>query len=308
MCTKSFFTTLLTCFIYIFCFSQSWYPANTRVYYEESSFGNLDVLTFQSVGSETIDGKQCNLVEEKRVKSYWNQTGPNDPGHRAISDTIITVHYLYENEEALFLVKDSVFHLLWDFSEPIGASWFMSASLFPDTHCGDLTNIISGKRDTTLEGTSFKCLDVEVYNNVGQLLTERTIIQGIGGTDAAFLPAQFCNIIMELITQPRCYISTENEIHFIEEGADCELKLSINTNSPETAISFYPNPSSNKLYINMTGASQVIIHNLAGKEVMNQELLSGVNEVDISTLNKGVHLATVKVGSNLFKQKILITD
>jgi hypothetical protein len=65
-------------------------------------------------------------------------------------------------------------------------------------------------------------------------------------------------------------------------------------------VKAFPNPVSNTLYLSLDNggaAYNVTVNDLTGKKVFELKNLSSVeNKIDVSSLNKGIYLLTVKQG------------
>jgi hypothetical protein len=67
------------------------------------------------------------------------------------------------------------------------------------------------------------------------------------------------------------------------------------------AFSMYPNPVSDKLYLNTTSGNTVRIYNSLGQLMLDRYLPAGKSELDVQYLNQGVYM--VKMGQ--YTQKII---
>jgi hypothetical protein len=67
----------------------------------------------------------------------------------------------------------------------------------------------------------------------------------------------------------------------------------------ELVLDFYPNPVIDKLTINLKEDQQISIFNAFGQLLINRSLYSGVNILDVSSINKGVYFA--KIGNSTFR-------
>lgn len=94
-------------------------------------------------------------------------------------------------------------------------------------------------------------------------------------------------------------LTTENAV----VGADMMLKVQDVVDALEapavTAFKLYPNPTTDKFYIQTALADVARIYNSLGQMVMEQHLMSGKNQLDVQHLNKGMYI--VKVGMHLQK-------
>lgn len=74
----------------------------------------------------------------------------------------------------------------------------------------------------------------------------------------------------------------------------------------ESNLSVYPNPASNQLYINGTDNGSFNLINIAGKEVMNGEVLKGENKLDIANLPAGLYLLKITNGNAVATKRVVI--
>ncbi|NOZ35859.1 MAG: T9SS type A sorting domain-containing protein [Chlorobi bacterium] len=90
-------------------------------------------------------------------------------------------------------------------------------------------------------------------------------------------------------------------------------KLSVKNSSSVTdltpgTVSIYPNPANNKLHISVLNYSQkgeIVIYDITGKKMLNSELVSSTQTVDISSLTKGIYIVEIKFIKGVFKQRIV---
>ncbi len=90
-------------------------------------------------------------------------------------------------------------------------------------------------------------------------------------------------------------------------------KLSVKNSSSVTdltagTVRIYPNPANNKLHISILNYSQkgeIVIYDIAGKRMLNSELSSSTQTVDISSLTKGIYIIEIKFRKGVFKQRII---
>lgn len=94
-------------------------------------------------------------------------------------------------------------------------------------------------------------------------------------------------------------LSTENAI----VGADMVLKVQSEVDALDapaaSAFKMYPNPVSDKLYIQTASSDVARIYNSLGQMMLEQNLLAGKNQLDVQQLNKGLYI--VKIGGHIQK-------
>lgn len=86
----------------------------------------------------------------------------------------------------------------------------------------------------------------------------------------------------------------------------CNTTTGLNDNSIERQnISIYPNPSSNFIHINSEKAFELQVFNLTGQLVLSITALQN-EKIDVSGFSNGVYMIRVKIGNEMFNQKIII--
>lgn len=81
--------------------------------------------------------------------------------------------------------------------------------------------------------------------------------------------------------------------------------LSLNDNSSTKKIKLYPNPTSSLVKFSSEENTTVLISDLTGKIILNKSFGNGNVEMDLSTLQSGIYIATVKGESFEQTEKII---
>ena len=81
----------------------------------------------------------------------------------------------------------------------------------------------------------------------------------------------------------------------------------INDNSIDKHIQIYPNPTIDKVFINISKRQdlKMQIYNVVGECVLQRELNSGTNEIDISYLTTGIYVIKLTGTDRTFQQKLI---
>lgn len=112
------------------------------------------------------------------------------------------------------------------------------------------------------------------------------------------------------------YLSTEikrysfNNDEFFGLSVRCmrtKLVNNIRDIEDDEIIKVYPNPASDKIYINVKKAEQLKIQffNSNGVSVMQSQLNSKLNEIDISGLSKGIYTIQISNGQESYQKKLV---
>ncbi|MBR1513714.1 MAG: T9SS type A sorting domain-containing protein [Bacteroidales bacterium] len=67
-----------------------------------------------------------------------------------------------------------------------------------------------------------------------------------------------------------------------------------------TAMSIYPNPATDQLYVTLNQNTEIVIYNIMGQKVMSQEGRIGNNALNISSLNAGIYFVNAGTQSQKF--------
>ena len=104
--------------------------------------------------------------------------------------------------------------------------------------------------------------------------------------------------------------TTITEIEFYR--TDEVLSVDDFTSAEALGIVMYPNPTTDKLYINRETSSftSVKIHNVIGAEVMNLELdaTRSLEEIDLTNFSAGVYFVEISNGLKKAVTKIIVTN
>ena len=86
----------------------------------------------------------------------------------------------------------------------------------------------------------------------------------------------------------------------------------INSIAPQSLINMYPNPASDKVYIQVpeeiSGITEIRIIDLSGMTIMlknNPTLAGGISEIDLSGISNGIYLLRITAGGNSENYKLV---
>jgi hypothetical protein len=101
--------------------------------------------------------------------------------------------------------------------------------------------------------------------------------------------------------------STTSDTNHIEIMA-----TGINSITPQSRINMYPNPASDKVYIQVpeeiSGITEIRIIDLSGMTIMlknNPTLAGGISEIDLSDISNGIYLLRITAGGNSENYKLV---
>jgi Secretion system C-terminal sorting domain/Bacterial Ig domain len=109
-------------------------------------------------------------------------------------------------------------------------------------------------------------------------------------------------IMQERVDSIRSYFNTD----FVSV---CGGALSVNDiNEQENSLLVYPNPFNDELTVNYeleNNTAKLVIYNLVGEEIMNQNILENTTKIDLTNQPNGIYFVTIVDGNNRISQKII---
>jgi hypothetical protein len=76
--------------------------------------------------------------------------------------------------------------------------------------------------------------------------------------------------------------------------------------TPAENISIYPNPVTDKIYVEVNGTvSDIRVVDLSGNTVLRIYPGAGVNSLDVSGLNRGLYVLVVQTGDRVITKKFV---
>jgi hypothetical protein len=73
-----------------------------------------------------------------------------------------------------------------------------------------------------------------------------------------------------------------------------------------SGLSLYPNPATNKLFVNISNSATFTVSNIAGQKLMEGVMISGQNEIDVTNLHNGFYIFNIIDGNGKAKATTFI--
>ena len=75
----------------------------------------------------------------------------------------------------------------------------------------------------------------------------------------------------------------------------------------QTGFTFYPNPSSNQIFVNqLNGESIISIYNLSGQLIYQNKTSSTNETIDVYGFTNGLYILKVENNGELYTQKMMV--
>ena len=308
-------STIYTCFFDIpgslLCYSENgetlyegvsniegcWYDYEPQLPNLINFVSDWNVLTSSQDGSElsTAIFSFDQTVRIYNGKEYYHLESIDDPG--SVDWMLDELHAFREEEEKVYLYNGALNSeiLIYDFSLTEGETFLLKQS-FDDT--GSILTVTKVDSIELLDGTLRKRikLNCELNNSLSW-------VQGIGNTSRPLANTIFaCQF--EFNIQLLCYAEFgQTQFESVNNFQSCWVTDV--EEIPESEISIYPNPVSNKLFIDAeTPIKFAKIYNLQGQLMIEN---SETHSIDITELSAGMYFLNLvnKDGQELSKRIVV---
>lgn len=284
---------------------MTWIEEDSNWMYGFSSFWEGD-------GYAEVTYEKDTIIEEKLCQVLLTELHYIGHGIHNFGDTVVVQQpkeYLYQNGDTIWLYRHQEFVETYNFSYKVGDVLpYMSNVAWP--HVSE--SILEDIQTVILDGREFRKQLITTYIN-GLEIQEIEIIEKLGlGTFPYSLFWQDYNPLVadQREYSLRCYSDSVSDIKFSDE--DCRHPFQVISNVEEeflTEVQMYPNPFSDKLYIDLSKgvAEKIQIIDLNGQEVLS---VSGyVDHINTTDLTNGYY--TIKIIDSKGRQayiKMIKTD
>ncbi|MBO7529270.1 MAG: T9SS type A sorting domain-containing protein [Bacteroidales bacterium] len=211
---------------------------------------------------------------------------------------IITHEYIYEEYNKVYWWNKTLgeFTTLYDFSAEVGDEWEIKVGN------ESITMHVDAVEPYDYEGQTLKLLRVSDANDI----FSGEIVCGIGHL-TSFFPEKLMSKGYR-VENIRCFWQ-DGELIYQNGDQDCDEiyeqhHLGVDEIDAENEFVIYPNPSHNVLFVKTChGASlqsEYRITNIMGQTLMTGEITSENQQIDVSSLPKGIYFITVNNASKIF--------
>lgn len=165
---------------------------------------------------------------------------------------------------------------------------------------------VNANQLTTLDlSTNTLLTDLDVQTN---LLTDLNVKNGNNTNFTQFTsignPDLTCIEVDDALWSTTNWTSIDATSNFVNDQAACAL-LSTETAYIE-GFRLYPNPATSQINIHTTAASSIIMYDLLGKKILEENLVSGINSIDIKGITSGIYLIKYVVNNQSKTVKLII--
>lgn len=211
-------------------------------------------------------------------------------------------------------------------SDDFGQSWEMVKSLActgvaaSKTSSKVIVSILNGgfKSSKELISNSRVEDDIQIMSIMGCSFFENDLVVANG--DTTYLSIDGGNEFVKFSEGPiggdriilgkdgRLYSVLRYDCHLVRSITTVEELLSVEEADAECRIELYPNPTKDMVSIEITNAdlSMMRILSFTGEEVVNRQLNSGSNTINLPHLSRGIYSVIITTNENTFIKKLII--
>ena len=261
------------------------FPIGTEWYYEiTNDNGSVTYQYLECAADTTINDHPIHILV--RINTLYDKS------------EVITHEYIYEEYNKVYWWNKTLgeFTTLYDFSAEVGDEWEIKVGN------ESITMHVDAVEPYDYEGQTLKLLRVSDANDI----FSGEIVCGIGHL-TSFFPEKLMSKGYR-VENIRCFWQ-DGELIYQNGDQDCDEiyeqhHLGVDEIDAENEFVIYPNPSHNVLFVKTChGASlqsEYRITNIMGQTLMTGEITSENQQIDVSSLPKGIYFITVNNASKIF--------
>ncbi|MEQ1745392.1 MAG: T9SS type A sorting domain-containing protein [Saprospiraceae bacterium] len=256
-------------------------PVGAKWYYSEQAFFPPPFGVFphivEVVAKEVYQGKLCS-----KLIGIGSTSAP--------SATVPDPLYVYEQNDSVFFYsqRSGRFELLYDFNAVAGDTWVIGGLGRPSGY-DSLTVHVDSIGVLLANGKTFKVLHISYPILPYEWGYE--IIAGVGNT---FFLTPDWGLFEGGPMGLRCYTDAENELQLVPYPCDTTIIISqVQDFNTDSGISINPNPFNDRLTIALSTnlrSPALRLFDAAGRLVLEQRLVPGVNEIETGALPQGLYI------------------
>jgi hypothetical protein len=287
--------TLIAVLVSFLVQGQTWIDSGAKWYYYWS--GNMPGFDkIEYVGDTIVQNKNIQKLE---ITSYM--FAPLELGGELIN-TWYNYQYAYISGDTVFYLVNDQFHILYNFAAEIGESWNLGVDT-NDFLCGPSIVEVQSKGSSIIHGDTLEWISVITLPGSSVGLAGK-IYKRFGATDDYLFPTpRNCDpdMVIEFFDYTfSCFQDDTFPLLNVTEK-DCDYLLYTQLSEveqPDKVVSIFPNPSSNKLTIQLLKPNKKInsiqIIDLQGRTLksLNQR------EIDNSDLPNGIYFLWINFENN----------
>lgn len=284
---------------------DNWAPVGATWYYEDQGIGfGSGYVKITSIDDSVVLGKSCRVLE---IKTIFNSSS-------GIDTTNVQYRFTYASNDSIFVLKDSGFHLLYDFNSAVGDTWSLT-SFFEVNSCCDSTG------STIVDSVGMKIINSDtltwIYTRhlfISHLFFyHHEILERIGSLSLMFpeYDVMSCGISDCFYTRRlRCYSDSIFGSFTTNIAPSCDdVSTSIpSSEMQETRINVHPNPASKVFHIVGLPRGTVIIDlfDSIGTHLRKYSTRSkSTFTLKMGSLSPGVYIVTISSKSSVIQKKIV---
>lgn len=261
------------------------------------------------VGDTIINNQPCQIIKSNSQQAWPQPNGASIPG----SVWPLNVFYLYKSNDSVFAYRNNTFNLVFKTNATLGEIWDL----------GDFGYITNSHAYVKVDSIYYQNYNGVTLRNIHVFPCKQngdSVEFGFGLPDTNYISK--LNTINEKFGPLGSFQTINNAIpnNFLDESldqailcyesatfpfiqfytSDCFNNLFVGVEEQiENYLQLYPNPAHNQITINNKTGELMIISDIMGKIVLQKQLNSVTETIDIATLANGMYI--IHVGNSATK-------
>ena len=261
------------------------------------------------VGDTIINNQPCQIIKSNSQQAWPQPNGASIPG----SVWPLSVFYLYKSNDSVFAYRNNTFNLVFKTNATLGEIWDLGDFGFiTNSHAYVKVDSIyyQNYNGVTLRNIHvFPCKQNGDSVEFGFGLPDTNYISKLNTINEKFGPLGSFQTINNAIPNNFLDESLDQAILCYESAtfpfiqfytSDCFNNLFVGVEEQiENYFQLYPNPAHNQITINNKTGELMIISDIMGKIVLQKQLNSVTENIDVATLANGMYI--IHVGNSATK-------
>ena len=261
------------------------------------------------VGDTIINNQPCQIIKSNSQQAWPQPNGTSIPG----SVWPLNVFYLYKSNDSVFAYRNNTFNLVFKTNATLGEIWDL----------GDFGFITNSHAYVKVDSVYYQNYNGVTLRNIHVFPCKQngdSVEFGFGLPDTNYISK--LNTINEKFGPLGSFQTINNAIpnNFLDESldqailcyesatfpfiqfytSDCFNNLFVGVEEQiKNYFQLYPNPAHNQITINNKTGELMIISDIMGKIVLQKQLNSVTETIDIATLANGMYI--IHVGNSATK-------
>ncbi len=295
--TMRIFTLFLLLSITHISFSQSWCPPGAQWAYQNYGVIGEGSSNLWYAKDTVLNGQACKVIFERFENLGYER---------------LITHYTFEQNDTVFFRWNDKFVPWYFFNASVGDTLTIPAGENMDACDSILYMVVDSTSNMQLQGETLRYYRAH-YTDTNAYPKSVQFLEKFGAIDNHLIPVVGCLGMFDFYYfDLGCYEDSSFARYQIDSSITCNyVYLSIEDESAAMGdINVYPNPANTSLSVQANGSiiSGLAIFEYLGKLISVENILTDVNQLDISSLPSGMYLLKIQLSNEQYAVKRFVKE